>query len=137
VCAITVASIVGLGWLQSNPPSVIDAITGATPKSKASTLADTYVIGASDLETVQRVCEILKGGESTLNDLTVSVSRDDIALMEYLSNNNLTLATYSDTMLRSRVHSGKFCVFIADSDILLTSDLDSLSYTIVSSSEMG
>ena len=42
---VTIVFLVGFGVILHSPPSMIDAVTGATPKSKKAQLEGSYVLG--------------------------------------------------------------------------------------------
>jgi hypothetical protein len=134
--------IIGSGALLSHPPSIVDAITGATPKAKAKAaaaeaqrpLAGRYILflgaeisrdGLIDVVGAAAVGEQSGGKlQAPENELRLAVPDGESALGRYAeklcarldaAGLDVEVATYSDTMFVSRAVSGRF-------DLLLTPD---------------
>jgi hypothetical protein len=162
---LLIASIVflaGFGTLLHSPPSVIDAISGATPKAKralqaAAQLEGSYVFcfntTADDL-TDKDIRKMLKefalsNSEVDLTEMKIRfrlyVSETDYALVRYVkklcdkfeqAGVTVELTEYSNTMLLSRVISGKYDVFLASEDFMDMTSLQQADYWMIDSNEM-
>ena len=163
--AVTIAFLAGFGVLLHSPPSMVDAITGATPKAKkaaqaAAQLEGAYVLCINitsdglDCEDARNVIKklALEGSETDETDLMETeirfrlyVSETDYALVRYAKNlcNRLEqagfsvdLTEYSNTMLLSRAISGKYDVFLASDDLMDITTLEQADCMIMDSEEM-
>ena len=159
---VVIALLAGFGALLHSPPSIIDAVTGATPKSKKTTQAEVQLDGAyifcinpsvdnlSDADVREQLKAFVSGqtdGISTDTELSfdIYVSETDYALEKYAESlckklndagADVQVKQYSDTMLRSRAVSGKYKVFLAESDLVNIDALENADYIIIDSSEM-
>jgi ABC-type amino acid transport substrate-binding protein len=160
--AATLIFLAGFGALLHSPPSVIDAISGATPKAKraaqaASQLEGSYVLcfhtTADDLadEDIRKILKelALENSEVDLTEAEISfrlyVPETDYALVRYAkklcdkfeqAGIAVDLTEYSNTMLLSRVVSGKYDVFLASEDFMDITALEEADYFIMDSGEM-
>lgn len=159
---VIIALIAGFGALLHSPPSVIDAVTGATPKAKkaaqeSAQLEGSYIFcmnsstdNLSD-ETVREQLKAFVSGktDSISVDIEVSfhiyVSETDYALVRYADSlcerlndagADVQVRKYSDTVLRSRAVSGQYEVFLAESDLISTDALENADGIMLDSAEM-
>ena len=160
--AVTIVFLAGFGALLHSPPSMIDAITGATPKAKKAAQAATQLEGSYVL-CINTTSDGLddKDARSVLKELALGVSETDLmeaeirfrlyvpetdyALVRYakkLCNRleqagfSVDLTEYSDIMLLSRVISGKYDVFLASDNFIDITTLEQMDYIIMDSEEM-
>lgn len=162
LAALVIALLAGFGALLHSPPSVIDAVTGATPKAKKAAQADAkldgkYIfcinpdaVGLSDEAVREELKAIVSGDVEPLSindsiNITVYVSETDYALARYAktvcsrfekSGVNAELKKYSSTMLRSRAVSGNYEAFFAAEDMVDAAQLKEADYIILDSTEM-
>lgn len=162
IIVVLIAMLAGFGSLLHSPPSFVDAVTGATPKAKKTEqsqaqLEGSYIfcincaINGMDSASFRDELKKLFSGESdhlsvsSGSTITVYISETDYALARYAkklcerfaeAGIQVDLKEYSDTMLRSRVLSGKYEVFLASEDLLDITALENADYIVVSSSEM-
>lgn len=163
--AVTIVFLAVFGALLHSPPSMIDAITGATPKAKkaaqaAAKLEGAYVLcinimsdGLDDEDARNVIKKLaLDVSETDETDPTETeirfrlyVSENDYALVRYakkLCNRleqagfSVDLTEYSNTMLLSRVISGKYDVFLASDNFMDITTLEQMDYIIMDSEEM-
>ncbi|MBS6267264.1 MAG: hypothetical protein KH611_16130 [Clostridium sp.] len=117
--AVTIVFLAGFGALLHSPPSMIDAVTGATPKSKkaaqaSAQLEGSYVLGINMMsDGLDKLCDRLKQAGFSVD-----------------------LKEYSNTMMLSRVVSGKYDVFLASDDFIDVTTLTQMDYMIMDSEEM-
>lgn len=160
--AATVIFLIGFGALLHSPPSMIDAISGATPKAKkavqaSAQLEGSYIFGIntmSDALADEHIREVLKeavlgAAEENLIETEISfrlyVPETDYALVRYAeklcerleqSGAAVDLIEYSNTMLLSRVISGKYDVFLTSEDFMDFTTLEQADWMIMGSEEM-
>lgn len=160
--AVTIVFLAGFGALLHSPPSMIDAITGATPKAKKAAQAATQLEGSYAL-CINITSDGLddKDARSVLKELALGVSETDLmeaeirfrlyvpetdyALVRYAkkfcdrlkqAGFSVDLKEYSNTMMLSRVVSGKYDVFLASDDFIDVTTLTQMDYLIMDSEEM-
>lgn len=162
---VTMAFLAGFGVILHSPPSMIDAITGATPKSKkaaqaSAQLEGSYVFGINmmssgigDESTRSKLKElVLDDSETNETDLMKTdisfrlyVSETDYPLVSYAkklcdrlehAGFSVDLKEYSNTMMLSRVVSGKYDVFLASDDFIDVTTSTQMDYMIMDSEEM-
>ena len=159
---VTIVFLVGFGVILHSPPSMIDAVTGATPKSKkaaqaSAQLEGSYVLGInmmSDGLDNENTRNKLK--ELALDDSETNLMKTDISFRLYVSETDYPLVSYakklcdrlkqagfsvdlkeySNTMMLSRVVSGKYDVFLASDDFIDVTTLSQMDYMIMDSEEM-
>lgn len=159
---LTISFISVFGALLHSPPSVLDAITGATPKAKKAARASAKLEGnyifcmnpsAKELSD-EKIREYLKTSVSSQKtdiytgtefSFKIFVPETDYALIKY-SNSlckrlkatgfNAKIKKYSGTMLRSRILSGKYEVFLSESDLIDINSLENSDYIILDSTKM-
>lgn len=159
---VTIVFLVGFGVILHSPPSMIDAVTGATPKSKkaaqaSAQLEGSYVLGInmmSDGLDNENTRNKLK--ELALDDSETNLMKTDISFRLYVSETDYPLVSYakklcdrlkqagfsvdlkeySNTMMLSRVVSGKYDVFLASDDFIDVTTLTQMDYMIMDSEEM-
>lgn len=159
---VTIVFLVGFGGILHSPPSMIDAVTGATPKSKkaaqaSAQLEGSYVLGInmmSDGLDNENTRNKLK--ELALDDSETNLMKTDISFRLYVSETDYPLVSYakklcdrlkqagfsvdlkeySNTMMLSRVVSGKYDVFLASDDFIDVTTLTQMDYMIMDSEEM-
>ncbi|MBR2188285.1 MAG: hypothetical protein IJ860_02590 [Eubacterium sp.] len=162
ITAVLLVILAGFGALLHSPPSIVDAFTGATPKVKRTEQAKVqlegnyvfcinYSMNGMDSDSLRDELKRVFSGESdhlsvaSITPITVYLSETDYALVRYaktLCNRfaktgvSVIFKKYSDTMLRSRVLSGRYEVFLASEDLLDLTALENADYIVVSSSEM-
>ena len=156
--AVTIVFLAGFGALLHSPLSMIDAITGATPKSKK--LEGSYVLGINmmsdglDNENTRNKLKELALDDSETNETDLMktdisfrlyVSETDYPLVSYAkklcdrlkqAGFSVDLKEYSNTMMLSRVVSGKYDVFLASDDFIDVTTLTQMDYMIMDSEEM-
>ena len=141
--AVTAAFIAFMGGATHSPPSVIDAVTGATRKSKKNTSEynGSYIIGINTESTLQSEIIAICSGKDTGTEnengnICLFIPESDSKANSFAKEISERLETsgfdtevrqYSDTMLRSRIISRKYDIFIAaeeliDSDLLHDTD---------------
>lgn len=159
---VVIVLIAGFGKLMQSPPSVIDTITGATPKKKkaaqeAQPLAGRYIFcmnkKAAQLsdQKVRKQLKALVSGKTDhiITDAKLSfhiyVAETDYALIRYVNSiekklkdagYDVQIRQYSSTMLLSRAVSGQYEVIFAANDLISTKDLKNADYMIMNSKEM-
>lgn len=164
---VTIVFLVGFGVILHSPPSMIDAVTGATPKSKkaaqaSAQLEGSYVLGINinmmsdglDNENTRNKLKELALDDSETNETDLMktdisfrlyVSETDYPLVSYAKNLcdrlkqagfSVDLKEYSNTMMLSRVVSGKYDVFLASDDFIDVTTLSQMDYMIMDSEEM-
>ena len=159
---VVIALIAGVGALLHSPPSIMDAVTGATPKAKKAAqetaqLEGSYTFCMNPLqdklsdEDVREQLKVFVSGQTdsihtdTELSFTIYVSETDYALVSYTDSlcerlhdagADVQVKQYSSTMLRSRAVSGKYEVFLSESDLISTETLGNADYIILDSSEM-
>lgn len=156
--AVVIALIAGFGALLHSPPSVIDAFTGATPKAKKKAqLEGDYIFGINrsidklSSKSIRKQLKSFVSGKTKnmITDKTLSfdiyVSSTDYTLLEYVdslceklidSGVNAQVKQYSSTMLRSRVISGKYEVFLVKKELVSIDALENTDYVILDGHEM-
>lgn len=162
---VTIVFLVGFGVVLHSPPSMIDAVTGATPKSKkaaqaSAQLEGSYVLGINmmsdglDNENTRNKLKELALDDSETNETDLMktdisfrlyVSETDYPLVSYAkklcdrlkqAGFSVDLKEYSNTMMLSRVVSGKYDVFLASDDFINVTTLTQMDYMIMDSEEM-
>lgn len=159
---LAVALLAGFGSLLHSPPSLIDAVSGATPKSRkaaqeAVELEGSYVFCINpdtdkllNSSTSGELKKFMTGESDSLpamNDFphNLYVSDADAALLKYAkmlcekldkAGVEVELRTFSDTMLRSRIVSGKYEMFLASENLIDMNQWDANEYLVLDSSEM-
>ena len=139
--AVVVALLAGFGALLHSPPSLVDVVTGATPKAKkaeqaSAQLSGEYVfcINAAELpdsEFRTELKDMISGeGESVSapsEKLKLYVSDTDYALIRYAeklcknlreSGLDIQVKECSATMVRSRAVSGQYRLLIFSADLM-------------------
>jgi len=131
---------------------MIDAITGATPKSKkaaqaSAQLEGSYVLGINmmsdglDNDSETNETDLMKTDIS----FRLYVSETDYPLVSYAkklcdrleqAGFSVDLTEYSNNMLLSRVISGKYDVFLASDNFMDITTLEQMDYIIMDSEEM-
>lgn len=158
---LVVAVLVGFGALLHSPPSIIDAVTGATPKSKRSAQAKSKLKGSyvfcintdilEDDVFREELKDIVSGASDIISanagsKLTLYVSKTDQPLIRYAENlcsrlNALNvetdMKTFSSTMLYSRAMSGDYEIILASEDLIDVSKLKTADHVTLDSEEMG
>jgi hypothetical protein len=160
IIVVTVFVLGLFGELMQNPPNMVDAITGATSKMKKkqtekAEFANEYIFGINpngdmDVELLeelyQAICQWadLKSFSKDVN-IQITISKDDAALEKYMRSFetamekeglSINVISYSSLMAASRVHSGKYDVFLLDREAVLEQDLENCSYFVIKGSEM-
>ena len=151
---VVIALIAGFGALLHSPPSIIDAVTGATPKAKkaaqsSAQLEGSYIFCMNPLLDKLSDEDITGKTDSIRTDTELSfdiyVSETDYALIRYADSlcerlndagADVQIKQYSGTMLRSRAVSGKYEAFLSESDLVSTDALENADYIILDSAEM-
>ena len=156
---VVIALIAGFGALLHSPPSIIDAVTGATPKAKKAAQSSAQLEGSyifcmnplldklSDEDIREQLKAFVTGKtDSIRTDTELSfVSETDYALIRYADSlcerlndagADVQIKQYSGTMLRSRAVSGKYEAFLSESDLVSTDALENADYIILDSAEM-
>lgn len=159
---VVIALIAGFGALLHSPPSIIDAVTGATPKAKKAAQASAQLEGSyvfcmnelidklSDEDVREQLKTFVSGKTDSISaDMELSfdiyVSETDYALVRYANSlcerlndagANVQVKQYSSTMLRSRAVSGKYEAVLSESDLVNIDALENADYIILDSAEM-
>lgn len=123
-----------------SPPSLIDAITGATPKSRARN-ATVQVAPASyilvknteaDLSSENSVCLAIIDGDKYLK------SRAEMLAEEYKSAGiTLEIEEYSEVMLISRALAGKYDLLLLPAPQMPLPEFPNAEYTDIPNIEQG
>lgn len=139
--AVVVALLAGFGALLHSPPSLVDAITGATPKAKkaeqaSAQLSGDYVfcINAAELPDSgfrTELKDMISGEDESVSapseKLKLYVSDTDYALIRYAekvcqtlreSGLDIQVKECSATMLRSRAVSGQYLLLLFSADLM-------------------
>ena len=151
---VVIALIAGFGALLHSPPSIIDAVTGATPKAKKAAQSSAQLEGSyifcmnplldklSDEDIREQLKAFVTGKTDSIRTDTelsfdIYVSEAD-SLCERLNDAgaDVQIKQYSGTMLRSRAVSGKYEAFLSESDLVSTDALENADYIILDSAEM-
>ena len=148
----TIVFLVGFGAILHSPPSMIDAVTGATPKSKkaaqaSAQLEGSYVLGINmmsdglDNENTRNKLKELALDDSETNE--TDLMKTDISFRLYVSETDYPLVSYAKKLCDrlkqagfSRVVSGKYDVFLASDDFIDVTTLTQMDYMIMDSEEM-
>ena len=159
---VTIVFLVGFGAILHSPLSMIDAVTGATPKSKKAAQASAQLEGSYvnmmsdglDNENTRNKLKELALDDSETNETDLMktdisfrlyVSETDYPLVSYAkklcdrlkqAGFSVDLKEYSNTMMLSRVVSGKYDVFLASDDFIDVTTLTQMDYMIMDSEEM-
>ncbi len=160
----TIAFLAGFGAMLHSPSSIMDAVTGATPKSKkaaqeAAQMEEIYILGVNSHagdgldEGLREIIKKAAAGEENLilsddrqRQLSVYVLKTDKALLEYAhtladklekAGVHVKIKAFGETMLRSRIVSEKYQMFLASNDILEMEELKQIDYSLVNSEKMG
>ena len=159
---VVIALIAGFGALLHSPPSIIDVVTGATPKAKKAAQASAQLEGSyvfcmnplidklSDENVRERLKAFVSGktesiGTNTEVSFDIYVSETDYALVRYADSlcerlndagADVQVKQYSSTMLRSRAVSGTYEVFLSESALISTDAFENADYIILDSAEM-
>lgn len=100
---VTIVFLVGFGAILHSPPSMIDAVTGATPKSKkaaqaSAQLEGSYVLGINmmsdglDNENTRNKLKELALDDSETNE--TDLMKTDISFRLYVSETDYPLVSY-------------------------------------------
>ena len=136
--AVVVALLAGFGALLHSPPSLVDAISGATPKAKkaeqaSAQLSGDYVfcINAAELPDSgfrTELKDMISGEDESVSEkLKLYVSDTDYALIRYAekvcqtlreSGLDIQVKECSATMLRSRAVSGQYLLLLFSADLM-------------------
>ena len=131
--AVTAAFIAFMGGATHSPPSVIDAVTGATRKSKKNTSEynGSYIIGINTEIAEKSEIIAICSGEGTAMCASGHI-RLFIPESERLEKSGFDteIRRYSDTMLRSRIVSEKYDIFIAADELIDSGLLHDTDYII-------
>ena len=154
---VVIALIAGFGALLHSPPSIIDAVTGATPKAKKAAQSSAQLEGSyifcmnplldklSDEDIREQLKAFVTGKTDSIRTDTelsfdIYVSETDYALLRYADSlcerlndagADVQIKQYSGTMLRSRAVSGKYEAFLSESDLVSTDALENADYIIL------
>ena len=135
---VVIALIAGFGALLHSPPSIIDAVTGATPKAKKAAQSSAQLEGSyifcmnplldklSDEDIREQLKAFVTGKTDSIRTDTelsfdIYVSETDYALIRYADSlcerlndagADVQIKQYSGIMLRSRAVSGKYEAFL-------------------------
>ena len=142
---VTIVFLVGFGAILHSPLSMIDAVTGVTPKSKkaaqaSAQLEGSYVLGINmvsdglDNENTRNKLKELALDDSETNE--TDLMKTDISFRFKQAGFSVDLKEYSNTMMLSRVVSGKYDVFLASDDFIDVTTLTQMDYMIMDSEEM-
>ena len=131
--AVTAAFIAFMGGATHSPPSVIDAVTGATRKSKKNTSEynGSYIIGINtEIAEKSEIIAICSGEGTAMcasGHIRLFIPESDSKSNSYAkeiserlekSGFDTEIRRYSDTMLRSRIVSEKYDIFIAADELI-------------------
>jgi len=159
---VTLVLIAGFGAFWHSPPSIIDAISGATPKAKKAAQESAQLDGdyifcinpstrnMSDKDVRNQIKDFVCGQADGISletelSVTIYVSETDYALLRYADSLcerlesegvDVRVRQYSDTMLLSRVISGRYEVFLSDSDLVSLDKIENADYILMKSAEM-
>lgn len=107
---VTIVFLVGFGVILHSPPSMIDAVTGATPKSKkaaqaSAQLEGSYVLGINmmsdglDNENTRNKLKELALDDSETNE--TDLMKTDISFRLYVSETDYPLVSYARPRLEA------------------------------------
>ena len=143
--AVTAAFIAFMGGATHSPPSVIDAVTGATRKSKKNTSEynGSYIIGINtEIAEKSEIIAICSGEGTAMcasGHIRLFIPESDSKSNSYAkeiserlekSGFDTEIRRYSDTMLRSRIVSEKYDIFIATDELIDSGLLHDTDYII-------
>jgi len=143
--AVTAAFIAFMGGATHSPPSVIDAVTGATRKSKKNTSEynGSYIIGINtEIAEKSEIIAICSGEGTAMcasGHIRLFIPESDSKSNSYAkeiserlekSGFDTEIRRYSDTMLRSRIVSEKYDIFIAADELIDSGLLHDTDYII-------
>lgn len=145
---VVIALIAGFGALLHSPPSIIDAVTGATPKAKKAAQSSAQLEGSyifcmnplldklSDEDIREQLKAFVTGKTDSIRTDTELRYADSLCERLNDAGADVQIKQYSGTMLRSRAVSGKYEAFLSESDLVSTDALENADYIILDSAEM-
>ena len=131
---LTLGFLAAFGVFMHSPPSILDGLTGATPKAKRAAQM------AAPLEGNYLFCI-----NPALPHMTLSVCETDYPLLCYATalcerltaaGADVTLKQYSETMLRSRAINGRYQLLLVSENTLDATALPDADILLLSAEEM-
>jgi hypothetical protein len=159
IISVTVFILGLFGVIMQNRQNMVDDITGATSESEKkehAEFSDEYILGINpncgmndELSEIlyQAICgrADLKSFSDDTN-IRILISEEDFALKRYMRSFetdmknygiDVDVMEYSNIMATSRVHSGKYDVFLLERSAVMEQDLENCLYFVIKGSEMG
>jgi len=159
---LTLGFLAAFGVFMHSPPSILDGLTGATPKAKraaqmAAPLEGNYLFCInpalepfSDADFRNDLKAFVSGETEVLSDaglphMTLSVCETDYPLLCYATalcerltaaGADVTLKQYSETMLRSRAINGRYQLLLVSENTLDATALPDADILLLSAEEM-
>ena len=127
---LTLGFLAAFGVFMHSPPSILDGLTGATPKAKRAA----FVSGETEV--------LFDAG---LPHMTLSVCKTDYPLLRYATalcerltaaGADVTLKQHSETMLRSRAINGRYQLLLVSENMLDATALPDADILLLSAEEM-
>lgn len=139
---LTLGFLAAFGVFTHSPPSILDGLTGATPKAKRAAQM------AAPLEGNYLFCinpALEPFSDAGLPHMTLSVCETDYPLLCYATalcerltaaGADVTLKQYSETMLRSRAINGRYQLLLVSENTLDATALPDADILLLSAEEM-
>jgi hypothetical protein len=139
---LTLGFLAAFGVFMHSPPSILDGLTGATPKAKRAAQM------AAPLEGNYLFCinpELESFSDAGLPHMTLSVCKTDYPLLRYATalcerltaaGADVTLKQHSETMLRSRAINGRYQLLLVSENMLDATALPDADILLLSAEEM-
>ena len=129
---LTLGFLAAFGVFMHSPPSILDGLTGATPKAKRAAQM------AAPLEGNYLFCinpELESFSDADFrNDLKAFVSGETEVLFD--AGADVTLKQHSETMLRSRAINGRYQLLLVSENMLDATALPDADILLLSAEEM-
>lgn len=159
---LTLGFLAAFGVFMHSPPSILDGLTGATPKAKraaqmAAPLEGNYLFcinpeleSFSDADFRNDLKAFVSGETEVLFDaglphMTLSVCKTDYPLLRYATalcerltaaGADVTLKQHSETMLRSRAINGRYQLLLVSENMLDATALPDADILLLFAEEM-
>ena len=152
-----IAVLLCAGRLCQSPPSVVDVISGATPKAhknEVTKLEGSYIFGINAdcfddeskmkvfFDTAQNIDSVKLADNVSLK---VYIPENEKALCSYAKrldekldgyNCDIDIMTFSEVMVYSKVISGRYESFLIPADVLNEQELENMYYVLLDSRDM-
>ena len=129
---LTLGFLAAFGVFMHSPPSILDGLTGATPKAKRAAQMAAPLEG-NYLFCINPALEPFSDADFR-NDLKAFVSGETEVLSD--AGADVTLKQYSETMLRSRAINGRYQLLLVSENTLDATALPDADILLLSAEEM-